>query len=78
MDNNDKEIYKIRKILKELKNKRGSHTELISLYIPYNRKMSDVKNYLHKEQVESKNIKLNVVTFPISDIVAIASNFFNF
>ncbi|TFG17383.1 MAG: peptide chain release factor 1, partial [Promethearchaeota archaeon] len=41
----DLEIYKTRKLLELLKSKKGFHTELISVYIPPDRKLSDVTNY---------------------------------
>jgi peptide chain release factor subunit 1 len=54
---NDLEIYKTKRLLESLSNKRGFHTELISLYIPPDRKLSDVTNYLKNEISESQNIK---------------------
>ena len=54
---NDLEIYKTKRLLENLSNKRGFHTELISLYIPPDRKISDVTNYLKNEISESQNIK---------------------
>jgi len=54
---NDLQVYKTRTVLDELKSKRGFHTELISLYIPHDRKLSDVTNYLKNEVSESQNIK---------------------
>ena len=53
----DLKIYKIKKLLKYLKNKKGFHTELISLYIPHDRKLSDITNHLKNEISESQNIK---------------------
>jgi len=53
----DLEFYRIKKLLENLSNKRGFHTELISLYIPHDRKVSDVTNYLKNEISESQNIK---------------------
>lgn len=53
----DLEFYRIKKLLENLSNKRGFHTELISLYIPHDRKISDVTNYLKNEISESQNIK---------------------
>ena len=49
--------YKLRKLIKELKSKRGRGTELISLYIPPKRKISDVINYLRQEYSTASNIK---------------------
>ena len=51
------EIYRTKKLLENLSNKKGFHTELISLYIPHDRKLSDVTNYLKNEVSESQNIK---------------------
>ena len=56
-NNNDLETYRLKSALEKLKTMKGFHTELISLYIPYNRKISDVTNYLKKEINESQNIK---------------------
>jgi len=43
--------------MEALKSKKGFHTELISLYIPHDRKLSDVTGYLKNEVSESQNIK---------------------
>ena len=53
----DLEFYRIKKLLENLSNKRGFHTELISVYIPHDRKVSDVTNHLKNEISESQNIK---------------------
>ncbi len=49
--------YKFKKKLEELKSIKGQHTELISLYIPPNRRISDVMNHLRDEYAQSSNIK---------------------
>lgn len=54
---NDLQRFKVKRILETLKSKKGFHTELISLYIPHDRKLSDVTNYLKNEVSESQNIK---------------------
>ena len=54
---NDLKIYKTKQLLEDLKKKKGFHTELISLYIPHDRKLSDVSNHLKNEISESQNIK---------------------
>jgi len=56
-NNNDLETYRLKSALEKLKTMKGFHTELISLYIPYNRKISEVTNYLKNEINESQNIK---------------------
>ncbi len=51
------ELYEFRKLIKELKNKRGRGTELISLYIPPGRNVYDVIKYLRNEYDQASNIK---------------------
>lgn len=51
------EMYEFRKLLKELRQKRGRGTELISLYIPPGRPVADVMRYLRKEYDQAGNIK---------------------
>lgn len=51
------EKYIFKKKLEELKAIKGQHTELISLYIPPNRQISDVMAYLREEYSQSSNIK---------------------
>lgn len=49
--------YEFRRKLEELRDVRGRATELISLYIPPGRVISDVSNYLRNEYAQSSNIK---------------------
>ncbi len=42
----DLKKFKTKKLLDFLRKKKGFHTELISLYIPHDKKLSDVTNYL--------------------------------
>jgi len=49
--------YLFQRKIKELKDIKGHHTELISLYIPPNRQISDVVAYLRDEYSQSSNIK---------------------
>ncbi|WP_287587547.1 peptide chain release factor aRF-1 [Candidatus Borrarchaeum sp.] len=51
------ERYKTRKLLEELAEKKGYGTELISLYIPQGKQISDVSNYLKQEYGTATNIK---------------------
>ena len=53
----DYKRYLLKKKLDILKNKKGFHTALISLFIPHGRKISDVTGYLKQEIGESSNIK---------------------
>jgi peptide chain release factor subunit 1 len=49
--------YDLKRKLEELKECRGRHTELISLYIPPNKQIYDVTAYLRNEYSQSQNIK---------------------
>ncbi|RLE80853.1 MAG: peptide chain release factor 1 [Thermoprotei archaeon] len=51
------EQYKLKRLLEELKQKRGRGTELISLYIPAGRPISDVLSTLRQEYSTATNIK---------------------
>jgi len=53
----DAETEIFRRKLKELQNYKGKHTELISLYIPFNTDRSGVMNQLTNEVSQSSNIK---------------------
>jgi len=67
---NDLQIYKTKKLLNYLKGKKGFHTELVSLYIPHDRKISDVTNYLKNEVSESQNIKSKLTRKNVLDSIA--------
>ncbi|UCH72373.1 MAG: peptide chain release factor 1 [Thermoplasmatales archaeon] len=49
--------YDLKRKLEEIKACKGRHTELISLYIPSNKKIFDVNAYLKNEYSQSQNIK---------------------
>ena len=51
------ELYKLRKTLKLLASKEGRGTELVSLYVPSGRPISDVMNNLRQEYSTAMNIK---------------------
>ena len=50
-------FYEFRRKLEELKKLKGRGTELITLYIPPNKQISDVTNKLKEESSQSSNIK---------------------
>jgi peptide chain release factor subunit 1 len=56
-ENSSTDVYLFKKALKELRDKKGKGTELISLYIPAGRRLSDVSQYLKEELSQSSNIK---------------------
>lgn len=66
----DLDIYKTKKLLELLKSKKGFHTELISLYIPHDRKLSDVTNHLKNEISESQNIKSKLTRKNVLDSIS--------
>ncbi|MFO7677519.1 MAG: peptide chain release factor aRF-1 [Thermoplasmatota archaeon] len=49
--------YDLKRMLEEIKQCKGKHTELISLYIPPSKKIFDVTSYLKNELSQSQNIK---------------------
>ncbi|MFX0068356.1 MAG: peptide chain release factor aRF-1 [Candidatus Hodarchaeota archaeon] len=49
--------FRLKKMLELLEGKKGYHTELVSLYIPPGRQLSDVTNYLKQEHGTAANIK---------------------
>jgi peptide chain release factor subunit 1 len=53
----DLQKYEFRRSLEEVRKLSGRGTELISLYVPPSRQISDVSNYLRSEYSQSSNIK---------------------
>jgi len=53
----EKQRYLFKRKIDEIKSVRGQHTELISLYIPPNKMISDVMAQLRDEYSQSSNIK---------------------
>jgi len=49
--------YDLKRQLEELRECKGRHTELISLYVPPNKQIFDVNSYLKNEYSQSQNIK---------------------
>jgi len=49
--------YDLKRKIEELKNCKGKHTELISLYVPPSKQIFDVNSYLKNELSQSQNIK---------------------
>lgn len=52
-----KEIYEVKRTLEELSQKRGRGTELVSVYIPPDKQISDVVKHMREELSQSANIK---------------------
>ena len=75
----DLQKYEFRRSLEEVRKLSGRGTELISLYIPPSRQISDVSNYLRSEYSQSSNIKSTStrknVQAAISSILSRLKNF---
>ena len=57
MSSESLEKYEFKQSLERIKNYKGHATELVSLYIPPERKIYDVQSYLRNESSQSANIK---------------------
>lgn len=66
----DLKVFRTKKLLDRLRSKKGFHTELVSLYIPHDRKISDVTNYLKNEISESQNIKSKLTRKNVLDSIS--------
>ncbi|NHI94268.1 MAG: peptide chain release factor 1 [Candidatus Lokiarchaeota archaeon] len=73
------EKYKLKKMLKLLKGKKGFHSELTSLYCPPEKPVSDITNYLKNEFGQAANIKSKttrkIVQESITKITATLRNY---
>ncbi len=63
------ELFKLRKTLNSLANKEGSHTELITVYVPPGKQISDALNLLRNEYGTASNIKSNVTRKNVLDAI---------
>jgi len=61
--------YKIRKLIAELESKEGRGTELISLYVPPKRAISDVMRDLREEASTASNIKSKTTRKNVMDAI---------
>ena len=55
--NADRRKYEFRKVIEELKDFEGSGTQLVTIYIPEDRQISDVVAHVTQEHSEASNIK---------------------
>ena len=56
-EQSDKQKYEFRKVIEELKEYRGSGTQLVTIYVPPDRLVSDVVAHVTQEHSEASNIK---------------------
>ena len=63
------ELFRIKKTLNSLASKEGSHTELITIYVPPGKQISDALNLLREEYGTATNIKSNVTRKNVLDAI---------
>jgi peptide chain release factor subunit 1 len=63
------ELFRLRKTINALANKAGSHTELITIYVPPDKQISDALNLLRNEYGTASNIKSNVTRKNVLDAI---------
>jgi len=56
-EQSDKQKYEFRKVIEELQEYRGSGTQLVTIYVPPERQLSDVVAHVTQEHSEASNIK---------------------
>ena len=69
MDKSSLSIFRFKRTLDSLASKRGRHTELISLYVPPDRQISDVMNSLKQELGTASNIKSKATRKNVLDAI---------
>ena len=63
------ELFRLRKMINSLARKEGSHTELITIYVPPDKQISDALNLLRNEYGTASNIKSNVTRKNVLDAI---------
>ncbi|WIV68412.1 peptide chain release factor aRF-1 [Natrialbaceae archaeon AArc-T1-2] len=56
-DHSDRKKYEFRKVIEDLKSYEGSGTQLVTIYVPEDRQVSDVVAHVTQEHSEAANIK---------------------
>ncbi|MCS7125485.1 MAG: peptide chain release factor aRF-1 [Aigarchaeota archaeon] len=62
-------LYRFKKLIKELESKEGRGTELISIYIPPGKPISDIIGYLRQEYSTASNIKSKTTRKNVQDAI---------
>ena len=57
----EEQLYKLKKLLKDLEKIKGRHTELVSVYVPSGHNIVDMINQIRNEQGTAENIKSKTV-----------------
>jgi peptide chain release factor subunit 1 len=66
-DQSDKQKYEFRKVIEELKEYQGSGTQLVSIYVPEDKQLSDVVAHVTQEHSEASNIKSKSTRTAVQD-----------
>lgn len=69
MDKSSLSMFRLKRTLDSLASKKGRHTELISLYVPPDRQISDVMNNLRQELGTASNIKSKTTRKNVLDAI---------
>ena len=73
VDVSSKELYEFKKILKELKEKKGKGTELVSMYVPPDKQLSDITKQMRDELGQSANIKSKTTRKNVQSAIEVIS-----
>ncbi|AFZ73187.1 peptide chain release factor aRF-1 [Natronobacterium gregoryi] len=66
-EQSDRKKYEFRKVIEDLKNYDGSGTQLVSIYVPEDRQISDVVQHVTQEHSEAANIKSKQTRTAVQD-----------
>ncbi|MDG5819137.1 peptide chain release factor aRF-1 [Natronococcus sp. A-GB7] len=66
-EQSDRKKYEFRKVIEDLKDFDGSGTQLVSIYIPEDRQISDVVQHVTQEHSEAANIKSKQTRTAVQD-----------
>jgi peptide chain release factor subunit 1 len=65
--NQDRRKYEFRKVIEELKDYSGSGTQLVTIYVPPDKQISDVVDHVRQEHSEAANIKSKATRTNVQD-----------
>jgi len=66
-DQSDRQKYEFKRVIEELTDYSGSGTQLVSIYVPEDRQLSDVVNHVTQEHSEASNIKSKQTRTAVQD-----------
>ncbi|MCU4927068.1 peptide chain release factor aRF-1 [Halobacteria archaeon AArc-dxtr1] len=66
-EQSDRKKYEFRKVIEDLKNFEGSGTQLVTIYVPDDRQISDVVAHVTQEHSEAANIKSKQTRTAVQD-----------